>query len=228
MANYQRVTLSNIKDRLMSRTDGVGVFWPIEDLVFATNEALNMWQSFTGDWTASRDVVVPSSNPITVPKDITSVTRVLYNGTPLTLMSMTEMDRGMPGWIDDTGTPSYWVPHGINQIFLSPFPSSGRVTIDGISKGPTLGQNTDFINIGDEELTRVLEYAEHYLAFKEGMPELKNKSEGYVNWVQAMVARNKQLADTSVYGYAMGLVRDMQQDATSAGDSGVGARGTNG
>lgn len=224
MANYQRVTLSDIKSRLMARTDGVGVFWPNQDLVFAINEAINLWQSFTGDWTLKGTLVVPGSNPINVPKDLTSVTRVLYNGTPLTLMSMTEMDRGIPGWIDDVGTPLYWISNGINQILLSPFPTSGSIVIEGFSKGPILRQDVDYINIGDEELTRMLEYAEHYLAFKEGMPELKNKSEGYTNWIMAMVARNGQLADSSIYRYAMGMMRDMQQNPTSSDNPRAGVR----
>lgn len=215
MANYQRVTLSTLKSRLAARTDGVSVFWPSEDLVLAINEALNLWQSFTGSWTTSFKFTAVNGGPISVPTGISSPTRVLYNGVPLTMASMADMDRGKPGWLSDTGTPAYWIPQGINQIFLSPAPASGVLTIEGYSKGPTLQAEGDFINIGDEELTRILEYAEHYLSFKEGMPELQSKGEGYTNWIAAMIARNGQLADSAVYGYAEGMLRDMKQNPTA-------------
>ena len=226
MANYQRISFQEIKNRLRSRTDGIGIFWGPLELRDAINEALRVWNALTGYWTTTFNVPTNSDVYQTVPSQITTLQRVQYNGAGLTLTSVAELDYGNPNWeAIAPGTPIYWAPIGINQVAFNPPPmAQNSLVFEGVQETPQLTNDSDFINIGDEELTRILDYAQHYLSFKEGPPEFDNTLGAYKEFLRAAGIMNSKLKDTALYKRAMGLVRDeMERPSTSPNET-VGIR----
>lgn len=225
MAQYQSVTLLQLQDKLKARTDGLGVFWVQEEARTALNEAIRMWQVLTGYWIGTFSVPASAQIYVDVPRQLVSLTRISHNTTALTLSAESELDLGSPGWESAAaGTPVYWAPMGFNKVAFSPAAATGNIIFEGITEPTLLFSGSDFINIGDEELTRVLDYAVHYLAFKEGPPEFDATSEQLQNFMKAAGLRNAKLRETMMYKRAMGLVRDEVLKPSTSSDFTPGAR----
>lgn len=206
MADYQLTSIDSIINRLGQRTDGRydNVFWTAAEKLLAIQEALNVWQCMVGQWQASTTtglVVASTNNFYLVPRQIAGVTRVLWRAdtdrtepTPLRLVSLFELDRGWPGWEANTqGTPVYWAPNGLTEVCIYPAPNvAGNLTFQGFVDIPNLTLG-DYINIGNEELTRVLDYAKHYLSIKEGMSEMQSTSSALTKMAEAAGEKNARI-----------------------------------
>lgn len=212
MANYQLTSIASIVQRLGQRTDGAdtNLFWGSEEKLDAINEALRFWQALTGQWQeiiTTPAIVGPFQS---VPKQYSSIYRVSFNGRMLPLTSLYELDTGFSGWQNTSGTPQMWAPAGVNEIALYPYPLSGSLTYVGYQDIRRY-ELTDYINIGNEELTYVLGYAKHYLAFKEGSAELDNTLPSVEQMVKAASFKNARICETNTYKRYMGLDREEEQ-----------------
>jgi hypothetical protein len=219
MSAYARVSFSSVKARLTDRVGATSAdsrFWSDAEKADAFNEALCVWQALTGDFTRAFTIpVLPASGAdvpfVNVPRQISSVQRVLYGTTPLQLISLHELDNGYIGWQYTTGTPLYWTPVGLNVVALYPAPTSGTLTFEGLTEGIRLISDGDFVNLGDEELTRLLDYARFYAAFKEGTGEFTAASPALKRLMEAAALRNSRLKKTNTYRRAMGIHRDEEE-----------------
>jgi hypothetical protein len=227
VAAYQLTTIASIITRLGQRTDGMdtNVFWVEQEKLDAINEALRVWQCLVGQF---EQLFKQSASPaqtnsfFPVPRQFASITRVLYNGNQLTLLSLNELDNGYPDWVNTQGTPLYWAPVGASNIALYPYPVGGELTFYGYRDLLKLGP-MDYIIIGNEELTRVLEYAEHYLSFKEGMTEMQASSDALDKMAAAAAYKNGRIKQTEYFKHYAGLDRENTQRPMAA-EQGVGIR----
>jgi hypothetical protein len=69
---------------------------------------------------------------------------------------------------------------------------AGNLTFQGFVDIPNLTLG-DYINIGNEELTRVLDYAKHYLSIKEGMSEMQSTSSALTKMAEAAGEKNARI-----------------------------------
>lgn len=194
----------------------MGAYWGTQEYLFAINEALRIWQCMTGALQTSINVNllggVSASNWVDVPRQIVSVTRVLFNGVPLAPDTLTGLDYGEGSWQASQGTPVRWAPDGLTRIAIYPKPAqSGRLVLNGIMELSTLNVG-DFVNVGNEELTDILEYCLHYLSIKEGPPEMDATSEGLKRLVTAATKRNGQLRKTNLFRRFAGQSSDAKGD----------------
>jgi hypothetical protein len=211
VANYQRYTLQQLEDIVTGRVGNNSVFWLSGEKRDAINEALCVWQAMTGEWTFGFSMSVVGGHFYDVPKQLVSLQRVLYaadsipaNGVPLSETSTPDLDFGSPGWEGVDDTPVFWVPLGINKIIVSPAPTSGALVYEGIQETPTLFNPTDYVQLGDEELTRITAYAQAYCALKEGTKEFQNAEDEVGEFVKAAALRNNRLKATAMYKRHMG------------------------
>lgn len=221
MAQYNLTSMASIVARLGQRTDGldVNVFWVEQEKLDAVNEALRVWQCLVGQFEQRFLQSVPPNNAssfLPVPRQFASLTRVSHNATQLTLLSLNELDNGYPDWFGTAGTPLYWAPVGVNNIALYPYPTTGELTFFGYKDLLRL-QITDNIIIGNEELTKVLDYAEHYLSFKEGMTEMQASSTALDRMAAAAAYKNGRIGETNFYKRYAGLDRENVQRPMSGG-----------
>jgi hypothetical protein len=217
MSTYQRISLGDLQDRLMAMTDGVGVYWLAPEKKDALQEALRIWQAMTFTWNASHILAVTSGHYYDVPRQICFVQRVSYNGSGLAPTSLTELDYGFPGWEGTTGTPQSWAPVGVNRIAVYPAPVTGSLLFEGVKELDPLGSLEGKVNIGDEELTRILDYAQHYLSFKEGPPEQEATTPLFQDFLVAAGLKNSHLVATEMYKDAMGFMKDTAERPPQTG-----------
>lgn len=219
MANYQLTTIADAVKRLGQRTDGqnTNVFWTADEKLWALNEALRVWQCLVGQWAMSMTLNVGASPFFNVPRQFASIMRITSGTSQLQLISMEELDNGFPGWQAVSGTPLYWAPNGANSVALYPYPASGGdVVLYGYIDLLTAGLG-DYINLGNEELTRVLDYGRHYLSFKEGMPSLQASSVALTAFAEAAALKNARIEETEMFKRAMGLDHDVPEGRESIG-----------
>lgn len=212
MPAYSRVTLTQLKARLTEKVGNNTTFWTDAEKKDAINEALSIWQITTGAFVKIFSIpVVAGTTFYQVPKQIASTNRVLWNGTSLALISLWELDLGFVGWQTAVGTPQYWSPTGIDKFALYPQPTSGSIRLEGYMEGFRLQADGDFLQLGDEELTRLLEYAHHYLTIKENISEMSATREGLKRFFTAATLKNARLAATAFYRRLMGQMRDEKE-----------------
>lgn len=128
----------------------------------------------------------------------------------LTLSSINELDLGSPGWQGVRDDPQFYALMGTNLLALSPQPLTGTISIEGISETPTLTNDSDYVMLGDEVLNRILDYAEHYCSFKEGVGEFDAQQTGFGLFIEAAGKRNGALLASALYREWMGRNREEQ------------------
>lgn len=214
MAAYQRYTLGQLKTLLADRVGNVR-FWYEDEFQYAINEAISVFQALTGFWTVSFPLSLVSGQSLyEVPKQVVSLRRVTFAGTPLTQTSLPELDLSVSSWEGAAGTPEYWAPAGLNLFAVYPV-SGGTVVLEGLSDAPWLNSDGDFIDLGDDDLNALLEYGHHYLTFKEGGQEFKSSNTSFQSFMSQAAEKNGRLRATTFYRKWMGLDHEAEQRRNS-------------
>lgn len=203
MANYARVTLTQIQGFLKERVGNNDVFWPTADATDAINHAIRIWQAMTGEWTASATLTRNGTAVIPLSAGYAPF-RVLWNGTPLTETTVQDLDFGVPTWQNSLGVPTMWANVGATQVALYPTPSTNSGTAIVLQADPVLAAGGDIIQVGDEELQKLLDYAHHYMTWKEGISEMEATKGALVGLIEAAGRRNAEIRRTNFYRSHMG------------------------
>jgi hypothetical protein len=209
---YQQFTLADLKLHLLGRWDGTP-FWTPEEARLALNEALRVWNSLTGMWRGR--VVFTAAGPwVTLPSAITFATRVEWNSLPLASCSIDGLDQGHMTWESETissgGTvptrPMIWAPAGLTTLAIWPADPTGLncLVVDGVLATPTLVLDTDYIDIGEEDLGLILGYALHTVAFKLGGRIFADTLPYFRAFIAAATDRSSKLNASAAFRTAMG------------------------
>lgn len=225
MAAYNRISLSQLVQRVTERLGDNSVFWQTPEKKYALNEAIRMWAVLTGQWTVRISIPAQSGQIFyDVPRQIVSLQRVKFNNNILYQSSISELDYGVSNWQSSpNGTPSLWSPVGLNKFVINPPAASGTIWLEGIALAPYMIGN-DNINIGDEEVNRILDYAHHYSAFKEAGLEFDETQPLMENFAGACVQRNQRLLATGIFRNYLGESKDEQQRPPRTPSAQPGAR----
>lgn len=222
---YTRVTLSDLIARLSERLGPNTNFWTYQEKRDAINESLAVWQALVGEWVVKAELVANGDSFQTTPHQVVSINRLKYNNVPLNMLSLFELDMGYPGWRNLSGTPYYWAPDALDKFAVSPAPSAGAFQIEGYAEPIVLTSNNSFIDLGDEELLRILDYAQFYCAFKEGVKEASDNVEGLKSQhMEAAGKRNARLRKSTMYREFMGRQREEAERPSRAKVQKIGVR----
>ena len=138
-------------------------------------------------------------------------------GAALHPITVYELDKGYYSWQEDETSndspcPQYWAPMGIDTMVLYPKMPAARyakLLFLYIQADPRLATGSTYLDLGDEEITRILDYAQWVLAFKEGAKEATENTEPlkqlFLLAANSRAGRLKQLASYRRY---MGQARD--------------------
>lgn len=211
---YARTTLAQMKELLAERVGGQNRFWSEAEREAAINEALAVWQLMTGDFTDERNLIVNWNagigHTITTSDDYKPIayTRLKIDGTLVQPASLFGLDKEQYTWRAETtsGTPDNWVAVGDDYIVLHPHVDTQinheakTYNFQSIKGDRFLVADTDYIQVGDEELSALLDYAQFILAVKEGEAEAFTNAEALVQlFTLAAVRRGSWLRNSSLY-----------------------------
>jgi hypothetical protein len=126
------------------------------------------------------------------------------NGVPVISSTIEEADSysvGVTGrsWQNDTGPPKDIFTIG-QFIGLKPVPDDVySIVLDVVRNAPVPTLDTDFLQIGREQVGAILDHAEHLAAFKCGGDEFRATLQQEDNFLKSALAFNKRLAVASRY-----------------------------
>ncbi len=215
---YLQVSLGTLKARLADRYESVP-FWTPEEARRAINEGLRIWSCATGFWRQAILVpTVPNDSYVAVPGTLVQAARITWNGLPLEPASLFDFSYYLPNWRGVTtatpGAPTrpvYWARAGLALFAIYPADAYASVTgthavlVNGIRSTPTLVNDGDFVDLGQEQFDVLLGYAQHVLAFKVGGTALTASYPAWLAFLKAATQQNRQFAASSYYRKLMGL-----------------------
>jgi hypothetical protein len=221
---YARTSITEFRNLLIERIGGNETFWTTTEIDLALNEALAVWQLITGDVVRTAGVTLPAgsqiislSTTVNPSMGFIRIRRMTTTTTPaaattLYPISIQEADQGYYGRQGSaSGTPEYWAPFGIDKFMIHPaaattqtvqvqyYSADSRIPMDGAT----------FLDLGDEEVLRIVDYAQWVLSFKEGLKEaLVNTQPLREMFLTAARLRSAKLRNTAMYRNYMGNDRD--------------------
>src|SRR5579864_4931892 len=215
---YQQTTRAQLRGLVRNRLgNAAGTFWRDDELdVAVIQPALRLFNLLTGYW-KTRVLFNTIANQVwyQLPASITSNLRVSWRDYPLSPSSFYDLDFGRSVWESETTTSGGDVPtqpkvYGIgalNLIAIWPADAAGSnsLVVDGIAATPILATDASFVDIGQEELSGLLDCAQMLAVFKEGGKEFSDSVEVFKKFLKSAGVRNSILLASSTYRKFLGL-----------------------
>lgn len=212
---FTQTTLAQLRQDLRDAWEGLP-FWAPADELDALNEAIRYWNLLTGQW-KSRTLVTTTANQwfYSVSGLLTFQFRLTFNGRPLDIGSVPGLDLGRPNWRLETTTtgggvptrPVLYAPVGLTAFAIWPADAAGgnSLEVDAVKRAPVLAAEGDFIDIGPEEETPILDEALHILTFNLGGEHWKRTLQKHRDFLLAAADRNARLRAETLFRMALGL-----------------------
>lgn len=140
------------------------------------------------------------SDGVQLARQATVVCRAQLNGVDMNVSTPAEMDRFRPTWESSTGTPSTLLVAGLNLVALSPTPTEdASLTLDVVANAPFPASDADYLQVGREYVSTVLDYAQHCASFKLGGQEWASTQPLFRGFLEAAAAYNARLRANARY-----------------------------
>ena len=215
---YLTTTLAELRTQLQTTYDAIP-FWTATEADNALNEALQTYNLLTGFW--KRRIVyttVAGEVWITVPGTLTYNLRVAFNEQVLDPDSIAAMDLARRRWESETTTsggdvptrPRVWMPNGLNELAIWPADAAGQnsLVIDGLAATPVLTSDTQYLDLGQEDIDALVNYALHVLTLKLGGARFQGMLPKFGAFLTACADRNARLRGSNYFRWLLG--RDWQ------------------
>jgi hypothetical protein len=219
---YQQITRGQFRARIREQLGGAAeVFWRDDELNRILQESLRVYNSITGFW-RTRQLITTAADTVyyLVNGTITSSLRVSFNDHPLIPSALVDLDMGQESWESQNTSlstcpnePQIYGIGALNLIAIWPADHDGgnELSVDGIAQTPILTSDAQFIDIGTEELSVLLDYCQHVALFKEGGTEfndtIPNKNGGetlFSSFLKGAAGRSGMIARSELYRKWMG------------------------
>lgn len=122
------------------------------------------------------------------------------DGNTLPIGTIDSLDKYKPNWHNTEGTPTSLAMIGPNvfacsKVVLGTF----GVTLQVVANAQVPSVNGDFLQVGQDVLQAILDYAAHLVLFKEEGPEFFGSMDGYKNLFEQAQVHNKRLRASAEY-----------------------------
>jgi len=227
---FQEYSPAQLQALFYERVGQNNVFWRAIEVGLILKEAFRVFNCLTGYWRGriSMGLTVASQPWYSTPPGLTYIYRVEINEVPLGSSSLWDLDYGQPQWESETCTagnlPQVFAPMGTNLFALWPssFAGGESLVVDGVIPAPDPTMGT-FVNLGQEELTAILDYSEHLAQFKEGGQEFEASQLLLQKFLKYCASRNALLMQSARFRSWMGLTDEVKRPIRSVTER-VGAR----
>lgn len=216
---YLQVTRAELRSQLQTRFDGVP-FWSTDDANDAINETLRWWNAFTGVWRTTQTIVAPPASEdhlVALNGYLIGRTRIRVDGQarPLIPISIFNLARIRPNWMyeytDTLGLPTtiqWFAPVGLYVIRVWPGNrANATLIVDGMAATPILTSDTQYVQLGEEDLDALLDEALHISAFKHGGDLFLSTIPLHQNFLRTAAERNSRLLVSRAFKMYAGLDR---------------------
>lgn len=214
---YNTITRSQLRTQVVAQLGAAGsTFWRTTELNFLIQESLRFWNLATGFWRTTATLTT-SANTVwyALPNAITSQMRVNFQSQAMTPVSVYDMDYGRAAWENETTTsggdvptrPMHYIIGALNLLAIWPADAAGnnQLLVDGLASTPILVNDSDFVDIGQDELTSLLRYIQHVASFKEGGGEFKATQPLFQQFLAQAATRSGILKTSAIYRKFMGF-----------------------
>jgi hypothetical protein len=227
---YTQITLAQLQAYFYEQVGGNQAFWRPNEVTAILQESLRVFNVLTGFWRGRVDGGLTAAGAVyyAVPAGLSYILRVEINGQQLESSSLWDLDYGRPGWENEVCVagqqPNSFAPVGTNLFALWPASLAGgeSIKIDGVVAAPMLSA-VGTINLGQDELESILDYAQHVAQFKEGGQEFEASQESLKEFLKEAGERNGVLCQSAKFRTWMGL-SDQKKRPMRMPDVQVGAR----
>lgn len=206
---YTTTTLSTLRTRVRERL--LSTFWSDAELDAYINEGLRVWNTLTGYWriTTSANIgqgVMWWSMADNIGDHLAPLRFELVD-SHLEVVSLHQLDELNPAWQADTaGTLTKVATVGLDNIALNPtLAADTTVIFEIIRKAPILTADDDYVQMGEEDIIAIIDYAHFVCALKEGTSELQTAYPNFQRFLAHAASYNSRLAKLSVYRQLLGL-----------------------
>ncbi len=223
---FQEYSPAQLESLLYQRLGNNTTFWRSQEIGLILKEAFRIFNCLTGYWRerVTMPLTVAGQVWYNTPAGLTYIYRMEINNIPMGSSSLWDLDYGQPSWECDTGFPQVFAPMGTNLFALWPASENGgeSMIVDGVipAPDPTTGA---FVNLGQEELTAILDYSEHLAQFKEGGQEFEASQLLLQKFLKYCGSRNAMLMQSAKFRTMMGLTDESKRPIRSTTER-VGAR----
>lgn len=125
----------------------------------------------------------------TAAQDAKSILRLLCNGVPLPIDSLASIDASQRYWRNQMGPPSMAGVLGDLVVLVPGLPDTLYGLAADVAQPAPLATQTPFIQIGNEDIATIVNYAVHYLLLKCGGKEFQASFERYDTFMKAVEQR---------------------------------------
>jgi len=228
---YAQVTLAQLRSYFYEQVGGNTAFWRTDEVDRILQESVRVFNCLTGFWRGrvNLGLTVAGQHWYNVPSGLTYILRVEADQVPLGSSSLWDLDYGQPAWESETASasdpaPKVFAPAGVNLFALWPasFAGTESLVVDGVTPAPVL-TTVGSIDLGQSELTTILNYAQHIAQFKEGGQEFEASQLWLQDFLKDAGGRNAILMNSSKFRNWMGLT-DRKKRPIHKPEQRVGAR----
>ena len=228
---YSQVTLAQLRAYFYEQVDQNTNFFRTDEVDRILQESVRVFNCLTGFWRGQLPVAggtVANQHFYTVPTGMTYMLRVEVNQRPLGSSSLWDLDYGQPNWEAESAAsgefPQVFAPAGVNLFAIWPasFAGGESLVVEGVVAAPVL-TTVGSIDLGQDELEMILDYAEHVAQFKEGGQEFEASQLLLKEFLKEAGERNAVLMQSSKFRTWMGLT-DQKKRPMRQPDPRVGAR----
>ncbi len=230
MAGYQQFTLAQLLTLFYEQVGGNQTFWRPDEATRILQEAFRIFNALTGFWRDRIDTGFTVAGQVyyPTPPQLSYVLRVEVNEVPMASTSLYDLDYGQPTWESEvcTGTniPQAFAPVGFNWFALWPASLAGgeSLIVEGVTPAPDITAVGN-VNMGQDELETILDYAQHVAQFKEGGQEFEASQIQLKEFLKECGSRNAVLMKSSPFRKWCGLTDQKKRPMRSIAER-VGAR----
>lgn len=213
---YSSTTLGTLRSRIRERL--LAQFWADAELNAYIIETLRIWNVLTG-YTRSRQTKTISSGsvPFYSKNSFTDtgilLLRIETSSTQLDTATLSDLGTLSPTWMTDTAAaPSYWLHVGHNIVAVTPIPTqSFSATTYYVDTMTVPAADGDYIQVGDEDLSAIIDCVTFIGRLKEGGKEAQEAVPLLQNFIKQAAKYNSKLQFSSIYKRILGLPQQRQQ-----------------
>lgn len=207
---YTVSTLSTLLGRI--REQLIASFWSDAELTLYVQDGLRLWNTLTLYYREQESASFLASQPfydmVQLIEDYMICLRIQNVTYTLEPISIEEIGAYIPAYQSTTATvvPKQWIPMGLNLIALyTQISVTNSMTVDYIRLAPVPSNLSDYVQLGEEDMSALIDFVVFMAHLKEGGSELTTAVPRMQNFLKQAAKYNSKLLNSGIYRKMIGM-----------------------